>query len=210
MPMTPAEQTSAVAVLQRAFGPRCRVVGPLRPANRAEQMRRLAVVELTTTIPGHCQVEITGDGRVVRAWVHGKKVSAAGFWRRFVATRRTAASATTTRPVQKARPRTPGRRRRIAASARAAPREGPEPPPTPTASSCCERNAGMVEALVNEVRALREELHGPTTAGQRRAPPAPSKAPRQRPAAPSTVVPNDLDRARARAALKRNGWKRVD
>lgn len=198
---TPAGGEDGLAALQRAFGPRLHVVGPLRPSNRAVQRRRLAMVELTTTTPGQCQVELTGDGRVVRAWLDGQRVSATQFWQRFEAARRMAVSSRA-----QVRPRGP-RRQRAAARARATPREAPVPPSGTGCCRGCEHVARVLEGLRREVRALQPTGARATTDRANRKPPSPQ---RRRPVAPKTVVPTELDRARARAALKRSGWKPVD
>jgi hypothetical protein len=198
---------SDAEIVLRAFGGRARVVGPLGPASRADQRRRLAAVALTTTIPAQCHVEVAADGTVARAWLDGKQVSTSRFWRRFVAARRAGRpTVRKARAVPDAPRRTPRARRRSSRSARAAPAESSQPPSS-TAACPCEGNARAFARLLEEVRALRAEVSEGRSAAPK---PARANSPsRRRPQVPMTVMPTDIDRARARAALKRSGWKPV-
>lgn len=214
-----------VQILRSAFGPRLRLPAEVRRPTRAEQLRDLEIVALTTTIPGGCQVEVGEDGRVLRAWLGGRAVSATQFWREFRKAVRPPEQRTASR-VRVSRPRDPGRCRRArrpAAKARASPESAsPEPPsapaspvsPTPALSEgpaapagppsgWWERTEAALKSLAAEVRDLRG------AAGAKSEPAARTRERRRRPVAPRTVVPTELDRARADAVLKRLGWKRV-
>lgn len=193
-----------VAILQRAFGSRVIIDGAVRRPSREEQERDRRLIALTTAIR-HTQLEITGDGRIRRVWLGRRRVSVQHFLQRWREVHGRGGRSRGPRPGGRASAsgtHRPGGGPGQTPKARGSPEppSAPAPPGAPTCS-CCERNAAALEVVLRELRALR----GSTA----ELAPRPTKN-RRRPMAPTMVVPTDLDRARARAALKRSGWKRVN